>query len=231
MRSSVFPLCFSRLDFWRSFWASSLSCLTRPLSCHQETYRMLRSLCGARYTLYKVKILFCLGDINFSQPNLFYICVLSEFSSAGCVCGIEEFSASETHHSDSALDSGVSVHAGSHWPTSSFLQDCFVPSAPDLQVSSWHIRQIWSLHVIVLLIMVMCVCQEDVIGSRRGAVLHESAAHGGSFGLALPGEISQVRLQNWLKLCKKYLNVQSCQTAEHSYVRHTSWNKNGWCDS
>ncbi len=50
--------------------------------------------------------------------------------------------------------------------------------------------------------MVMCVCQEDGIGSRRGAVLHESAANGGSFGLALPGELSQVRLKIDLKLCK-----------------------------
>lgn len=36
----------------------------------------------------------------------------------------------------------------------------------------------------------VCVFQEDGVGSRRGAVLHESAAHGGSFGLALPGEMS-----------------------------------------
>lgn len=50
--------------------------------------------------------------------------------------------------------------------------------------------------MIVLLIMVMCVCQEDGIGTRRGAFLHESAAHGGTFGLALPGEISRVRHQN-----------------------------------
>lgn len=71
----------------------------------------------------------------FHKLICFYICILSEFSSAGCVCGVEEFSASETHHSDCALDSGVPVHAGLRRPISSFLQDCSVPSAPDLQVS------------------------------------------------------------------------------------------------
>lgn len=52
-----------------------------------------------------------------------------------------------------------------------------------------HIKD--DLCVSVLLIMLICVFQEDGIGSRRGAVLHESAAHGGSFGLALPGEMSR----------------------------------------
>lgn len=47
--------------------------------------------------------------------------------------------------------------------------------------------------MIVLLIVSMCVFQEDGTGSRRGAVLHESAAHGGSFGLAVPGEISRFK--------------------------------------
>ncbi len=59
----------------------------------------------------------------------------------------------------------------------------------------------------------MCVCQEDGIGSRRGAVLHESAANGGSFGLALPGELSQVRLQNvfeTVKIFKCMILPNSC---------------------
>lgn len=69
------------------------------------------------------------------------MCVLSEFSSTGCVCGVEEFSASETHHSDSALDGGVPVHAGLYRPISALLQDCSVPFAPDLQVSFSHTHQ------------------------------------------------------------------------------------------
>lgn len=140
-----------------------------------------------------------------------FICILSEFSSAGCVCSVEEFSASETHYSDSALDSGVPVHAGLHRAISSFLPDCSVPSATDLQVSLWHIGQRWSLCLIEVLVMVMCVCQEDGIGSRRGALLHESAANGGSFRLALPGELSQVRLQNWFEIVK---NIEMCEIAK-----------------
>lgn len=139
MRSNVSPLCFSRHDFWPSFWASSLFCLTRPLSCHLETYRTLQSLCGARYTLYEGLNFAC--KICILQDLICFMCILSEFSSAGCVCGVEEFSASETHHSDSALDGGVPVHAGLYRPISALLQDCSVPFAPDLQVSFSHAHQ------------------------------------------------------------------------------------------
>lgn len=67
MRSSDSPLCCSPLDFWPSFWVSSLSYLTRPLSYHQETYRMLQSLCGARYVLYKGIICF-----NWPKTDIFF---------------------------------------------------------------------------------------------------------------------------------------------------------------
>lgn len=86
------------------------------------------------------------------------MCVFLEFFSAGCVCGVEEFSASETHHSDGALDGGVSVHAGLYRPFSALLQDCSVPFAPDLQVRLSYTSQRYCLCVIVQLIILRCVC-------------------------------------------------------------------------